>query len=269
MPKHAVTTEYTLNTARLTQPLRLALVSDLHERRADDIVALLRRKRPDLILIAGDTFERYDDELRALRQGRKRVTRWLIAPAYLYNHAAMGILSRKNPPSPENATSFLSQAAKLAPVFLSLGNHEQKLLEEDFAFLKAHNITLLDNSGVEATVRGETLHIGGLSTTPDEAWLESFAQEDGFKLLLCHHPEYFETLVADKDIDLTLSGHNHGGQIRVFGKGVLSSRSGFFPKYDRGVFDNRLVVSAGCSNPVALPRWGNPRELVMIQLNPS
>ncbi|MBQ2570485.1 MAG: serine/threonine protein phosphatase, partial [Ruminococcus sp.] len=59
------------------------------------------------------------------------------------------------------------------------------------------------------------------------------------------------------------------GQIRVFGKGVLSSRSGFFPKYDRGVFDNRLVVSAGCSNPVALPRWGNPRELVMIQLNPS
>ena len=76
-------------------------------------------------------------------------------------------------------------------------------------------------------------------------------------------------MVADKAIDLTLSGHNHGGQIRVFGKGIFSSRSGLLPKYDRGIYHQRLIVSAGCSNPVAVPRLGNPFELVMIDLKPQ
>ena len=72
--------------------------------------------------------------------------------------------------------------------------------------------------------------------------------EKGFKILLCHRPEYYDRFVKETDIDLVLSGHNHGGQFRLFGKGLISSSSGLFPKYDRGIFENRLVISAGCSN---------------------
>ena len=87
--------------------------------------------------------------------------------------------------------------------------------------------------------------------------------------MLCHHPEYYERLLKDKDIDLILSGHNHGGQFRIFGKGLLSSSTGLFPKYDRGLFDGRLVVSAGCANTTAIPRFFNPREAVIIRLLPD
>jgi hypothetical protein len=64
-------------------------------------------------------------------------------------------------------------------------------------------------------------------------------------------------------------GHNHGGQIRVRDRGLFASGGGFLPKYHRGVFDDRLVVTAGCSNTVAMPRINNPRELVIINLIPE
>ena len=270
MAKRTVTTAYSLPSAHLRHSLRLALVSDIHERPPEDIIALLRHKRPDLILITGDTFERRDSEAETFRikhEGAFR--RAVINAAMKYNSVMMKVIDRHNLPSAEATYEFLAKAAKLAPIFLSLGNHEQRLTDDDHRFLSEHHITLLDNDDADVCVKGETLHIGGLSTVPDEEWLSDFAKKDGFKLLLCHHPEYFDPMVADKAIDLTLSGHNHGGQIRVFGKGIFSSRSGLLPKYDRGIYHQRLIVSAGCSNPVAVPRLGNPFELVMIDLNPQ
>jgi predicted MPP superfamily phosphohydrolase len=108
-----------------------------------------------------------------------------------------------------------------------------------------------------------------LSSFYDEEWLRGFSEEKGFKILLCHHPEYYDRFVKETDIGLVLSGHNHGGQFRLFGKGLISSSSGLFPKYDRGIFENRLVISAGCSNTAAVPRLCNPREVVIIKLSPE
>ena len=271
MSKKTVTTEYTLTLPKLRRPLRLALVSDLHERRADDILERLRQAKPDCIAVTGDTFERFDDEHNRPyhRIELSFFHRLFLAAAFNINYFLIHIVGKRNLPDIQNSYRFLREAAKLAPVWLSLGNHEEKLHEEDLAFLKENRITLLDNADVEAEVKGQHLHVGGLSTAADSAWLARFAAKDGFKLLLCHHPEYFDRLVRDLDIDLTLSGHNHGGQIRVFGRGVLSSHSGLFPKYDKGVFENRLVLSAGCSNTAAIPRLNNPRELVIIDLKPE
>lgn len=269
MSKKAVLTEYSLSVPKIKKPLNLALVSDIHERKSDDILELLKNSKPDLILIAGDTFERYSEEKSDTKSKKSFPIRMIKGAAYYSNYLLMRIFGKNNAPDTAEAYRFLAEAAKLATVFMSLGNHDEKLSESDLAVLRDNGIFLLDNAYVCAVIRGERIYIGGLSNEPDENRLEEFSKKQGFKLLLCHVPEYYDEMIAKKDIDLTLAGHNHGGQFKLFGKGVLSSRSGFFPKYDSGVFYNRLVVSAGCSNTIALPRWGNPRELVIIHLKPK
>jgi predicted MPP superfamily phosphohydrolase len=269
MSDKAVLTEYSLSVPKIKTPLDLALVSDIHERKSDDILDLLKKSKPDLILIAGDTFERYYDEESETKPKKNPFLSAVKGTAYYANYLLMRVFSKNNRADTAATYRFLTEASKLAPVFISLGNHDKKLSEDDLAMLRGNGIFLLDNADVRATVGGIDINLGGLSYTPDESWLEEFSKKQGFKLLLCHAPEYFDEMIEEKNIDLTLAGHNHGGQFKLFGKGVLSSRSGFFPKYDSGVFHNRMVVSAGCSNTIALPRWGNPRELVIIHLKPK
>ena len=66
-------------------------------------------------------------------------------------------------------------------------------------------------------------------------------------------------------IHLFLSGHCHGGQIRVCGRGIFAPGQGLFPRYHHGVYEGRLVVSAGCSNTASIPRWGNEPEVVVVR----
>lgn len=271
MAKQPVLTEYTVRTDRLRRPLAVALVSDLHERKADDIAALLEQARPDLIAVAGDTFERFNyEEVRRGYRKKYGLLRSVLVPLLSrLNYTAVHLFCKHNLPDSAHAYRFLERAKEIAPVFLSLGNHEDELTEEDTAFLQRNGITLLDNADTAVTIGGSRLRIGGLSSDEGVDWLKRFAQKDGCKLLLCHRPAYFDTVLQDLDVDLVLAGHVHGGQIRIFGRGLLSSGGRLLPRYHRGVYHDRMVVSTGCSNTVALPRWGNPRELVLVHLVPS
>jgi predicted MPP superfamily phosphohydrolase len=86
------------------------------------------------------------------------------------------------------------------------------------------------------------------------------------KILLCHHPEYYERYLKDKSIDLTVSGHAHGGQWRFFGKGVFAPGQGIFPRYTSGVYDGKLVVSRGLKPARIIPRFFNAPEVVIIDI---
>lgn len=271
MAKQAITTEYTVISEKISRAFRIALVADIHERRQDDIIALIKKARPDMIAVAGDTFERFISE-RAVPAGRAKMGFWhrlFLDTAFFVNYFFVQVVGKNNRCDTQNSYRFIKEAAKLAPVYMSLGNHEERLLDGDIAVIKDNGVVLLDNSDVSATVGGVPLRIGGLSTYYDEKWLQGFSQGDGFKLLLCHHPEYFDRIVADKNIDLVLSGHNHGGQIRLFGKPMLSAGGGLCPKYVHGVYRDRLIVSSGCSNTAFIPRLFNPRELVVINVRPD
>ena len=96
--------------------------------------------------------------------------------------------------------------------------------------------------------------------------MAEYASVDGYHILLSHHPEYYP-LVSDK-VQLMLSGHAHGGQIRFFKRGLYAPGQGWLPKWTKGVYDNRLVVSAGLSNTASpIPRLFNPTEIVYAAFN--
>lgn len=263
-----ILTEYTI-PAGLPEQISLALVTDLHERDPEPVLKLLREGcpngRPNLIMAAGDTFERYT---------RRRDNQWEFPEslsARIFRELLMRMddlaerFSGQKEHDPENAYHFLREAGKIAPLYLSLGNHDRYFLPEDISVIRESGTVLLDNRDTEVRVRDVRLRIGGLSSEPDFDWLDEFSRKDGYKILLCHHPEYYSFL-KDRDISLILSGHAHGGQIRIFGRGIYAPGQGVLPKYTRGVYDGRMVVSAGCVNTASVPRWGNHCEVVMIHL---
>ena len=250
----------------LSRPVRIAHVSDLHERDCDDILALIRAKNPDLIMVTGDVFERYDNRPQYDFEHRP-VKRLIINCLHYGNNLLTELLPKKTKPNEENVRRFLREAVKLAPVYMSLGNHEQKLFERDYEFLHNTGVTLLENADIEVRVRDFRFTLGGMSVWDYEDWLPTFLEKNGYKILLCHKPDMYVDLLTDSGIDLTLSGHTHGGQIRIGKRGFFVPGQGLFGKYARGsFFKGRLIVSAGCSNTVACPRFFNPRELVIIEV---
>lgn len=247
--------EYTLTSSRIEKGFRAAIVADLHDRPYDRILSLLGEIKPDMILIPGDLSEA------------------------LHRHA---------PEDVKQGLSFLRATAKIAPTFYSLGNHEigarhKELLRHGCVrqteerlhpywreVIRSSGAVLLDEDFV--TWRGIT--IGGLGSgllregrVPDLAWLDSFTAQKGYKILLCHHPEYYAKYLRPLDIDLVVSGHAHGGQWRIFGRGVYAPDQHLFPKYTSGVHEHRLVISRGVANTAApIPRFFNPCEVVVVRV---
>lgn len=220
---------YEHHTGKLTKPLMLAVVSDLHNEDYQDIFPLI--KGADALLVPGDISDRYHKQ-------------W------------------------KNGIAFLRDAASLLPVFYSLGNHEVK--QEDYAKLKA----ALYQTGAEILINrhvkfGE-VWIGGWydpAKIKEPERLGALEREEGVKILLCHKPEEYWKRMRARDFDLVIAGHAHGGQIRLGNQGVYAPGQGLFPRLTRGKYDEKLIVSAGAGNPAGAPRWGNPCEILLIQLD--
>lgn len=202
--------------------------------------------------------------------------------------------------SQANVLPFLRSCASIAPTFLSLGNHEWMVDQEDLDMIRSTGMTVLDNNWRSITVGGKEIILAGLTSgyvtdyrsfraesgspdryprqesisgiggavhardhKPETEWLPTFAGQAGYHILLSHHPEYFP-LIPDS-VDLILSGHAHGGQWRFFNRGVFAPGQGWWPRYTKGVYEGKLVVSAGLSNTTWVPRLFNPTEVVYIE----
>jgi predicted MPP superfamily phosphohydrolase len=130
--------------------------------------------------------------------------------------------------------------------------------------------TLLD----EDFVMYNGIAIGGMGSgllnpgrVPKYPWIPNFAKNDCYKILLCHQPEYFDRFLRPYDIDLFVSGHAHGGQWRIFGRGVYAPDQPLFPKYTSGLHEDRLIISRGVANSAKpIPRFFNPCEVVIISV---
>ena len=227
-----ILTEYTYPTS-----IRIALLSDLHNKKYNEITKTVRQIKPEIICITGDV---------------------------IYGHCEESdepIVTKQ-----KNVIPFLRECADIAPSFFSLGNHEASLTDVDIDLIKKTGVRVLNN---EYTVYNNVI-IGGLTSASctdnvlNDDWLDDFEKQVGFKILLCHHPEYRDRELAERKIDLILCGHCHGGQIRLFDHGLFAPGQGWLPKYTKGIYGN-MIVSAGLSNTGGvIPRLFNPREIVYI-----
>jgi predicted MPP superfamily phosphohydrolase len=93
-------------------------------------------------------------------------------------------------------------------------------------------------------------------------------------IILAHLPDTiaFEYAYRDWDIDLFLSGHTHGGVIRIPGLGgIYAPMQDWFPKYDMGYFDlgkTELIISSGLSGHGSIPRIFNRPEICVVHIKP-
>lgn len=258
-----ITTEY-----RVAGPadISIAIVADLHEFDPEPVLSWLSEIRPDVIAVPGDLFENHEFGENLDKEDDSLISRVLCHIIHIANRLAGLRWRQKHRCCKQNAYRFLTEASRIAPVVMSLGNHELYLTDEDKAVLKDANVALLNNSCVEI----KNIYFGGIPSKQitgkiDTEYLTSFSELPGYKVLLCHHPEYYPKLQS-YDINLFLSGHCHGGQIRVMNHGIFSPGQGLLPRYHHGVYDGRLVVSSGCANTASIPRWENETEVVVVRI---
>ena len=238
-------TTYTVR-ADVPATFRIAVCSDLHNNPCEKAIAMIGEQSPDLIAVPGDVGEAPDE-------------------------------------TPQYSMQFLHDCARIAPTVYSLGNHDMAFDDNPAtaARIRETGVILLDDDdiflcgmwigGLTTGFRGQK-HEGYFARTPapNLKWLdEVFCKRVGFKLLLSHHPEYYPAYLREREISMILSGHAHGGQWRIFGKGILAPGQGLFPKYTSGVHEDRFVISRGMGDHTWVPRLFNPHEIVLLQLIPK
>lgn len=232
--------------------LRVVHISDLHRRRFgrdnQRLCALVEGEKPDIIVITGDLVSRKQNDLTTARH-------------------------------------TIDKLCSIAPVYAIFGNHEQDLepdvQKEYVSMMSDSGAVLLRNETVSVEICGKKLNIAGLMENYDTYKknggyrdLEKITADDmekylgkrpeGEVLLLAHNPLFGE-VYAQWGADYVMSGHIHGGSVRLFGVAVLSPERKFFPKYSKGIYNigsTKLLVSAGLGKP----RLFDPPEIAVYDL---
>ena len=167
----------------------------------------------------------------------------------------------------------------LAPVYYVTGNHEwaSGALRELIEMLESYGVTVLQNNYVNLTVGDESLVLAGVDDpngpkdmkTPEELVSDIRGREgDPFIVLLEHRNNFLDRFAA-LGIDLVMSGHAHGGVIRLpFTDGLIGPSLEWFPDFTSGIYtedDTNMVVSSGIGNRTGIPRFlNNPQVLVAV-----
>ena len=258
-----VVREHRVSDRRIRKPARAVVLADLHNKRYgrenERLLAAIREQKPDFILVAGD------------------------------------ILTAKPGKSPEPALHLLKELSKDFPVYYGNGNHEYrlKLYPATYGSLGERYGQALKDMGIEPLVNSHAI-LGELGIavygaeiareyyerlkvcSMPEDYMESIlgqADKGLYTVLLAHNPDYFP-MYAEWGADLTLSGHVHGGVIRVpfWGKGVISPSLRLFPKYDGGIFrenEGVMILSRGLGMHTIPVRLFNPGELWVVEFKPE
>ncbi len=222
---------------------RIAQVSDLHNavfgKDNSRLIQKVRDTSPDIIALTGDTVDENTRDFEAV-------------------------------------TALIKELSEIAPCYYVTGNHEAWIYKDYLPFEKntAGYAQFLHNSSVKIERDDDFLLIQGLD---DPNYLYTFrdsvtalAREEGYKILLSHRPERFEDYV-DGGFNLVLSGHTHGGQVRLpFIGAIVAPTQKFFPKYDSGLYSEdktNMIVSNGLGTSVLPIRFNNPPEIVIVKLS--
>ena len=244
--KHLVITTYTYESEKLGEDLdgyRIVQISDLHNaafgKENKKLLETIRSCSPDIIVITGDLVDS--------------------------NHTNV-----------ERAVAFVKEAVKIAPVYYVTGNHEYWLdpseNEQMMQGILAAGAYDLDDEAVRIEKGDSSFLLVGLDDQhlSDET-LKNLLQEqkNELSIVLAHEPQYLQNY-ANAGADLVLTGHAHGGQIRLpFVGGIVAPDQGFLPEYTSGQYnstDTEMIVSRGLGNSIIPVRLFNYPEVVCVEL---
>lgn len=175
---------------------------------------------------------------------------------------------------------LVSELSEICPVYFVSGNHEfgSGLAQKVRQIMTDAGVTYLSNEFVSIDRGEDSIILGGVEDPlayadmidpPELARRMNEADPAAFKVLLGHRNYWMEEY-PDLPVDLILSGHAHGGLVRIPGVGgVIGTDRSLFPDYDAGEYDNgayTLIVSRGLGNSVPVPRLLNRPEIVVVTL---
>lgn len=252
---HKVTYEFAVNN--IEKDFRFVFLSDLHNKQYgpnnERLLAAIDACEPDAILIGGD------------------------------------ILTATPGKSVKPAAEFVCRLAERYRIYYANGNHEQRLelYPETYDEMGTEYEMLLAEAGIYRLINEAEYNakhgVEVVGCQIDRRFYKRFKKvpmdveylreilpektEGMYTILLAHNPDYFQAYKA-WGADLVLSGHVHGGVMRLpyFG-GVLGTNFRFFPKYDGGMFaeENKvMIVSRGLGAHTIPLRLFNPAELVEV-----
>lgn len=255
-------TFYRIQTSKLYEPIRTVQITDLHNsifgEKNQELVDLVAKQSPDLILITGDLVN--SSETRT-----------------------------------DIVTDLITELCGIAPVYVSLGNHEveyEKNYGIDIVQLyEAAGAVVLDRQFQDIEVNDMRVRIGGIygyclpekylktnEADPEEcAFLSKFQNTNLYTILLCHIPVCW--LISDGldewNVDCVFSGHVHGGQVILpLAGGMYAPDLGWFPGKLQGLYSSAdggsmMVLSTGLGSTELVPRFNNIPEIVTVDILPK
>ncbi len=250
---------YSLHTER-GQGIRLLQLSDLHDKvflgYDNKLLKKIFAASPDLILLTGDTVCAGGKNIRATCEFLKLLTARYPVCGILGNHEQRGDRQR-----------FIEYSMKKAGVRL-LKNQQQQFL------IRGTSVSVLGLCEKQAIKRTDYIKefFNLLEYENHDKELQTLEESTGIRILLSHFPENYaltgENAYNRFSFELMLSGHSHGGHIRLPAiGGLFSPGQGFFPKYCKGLYNGRnnaLLVSSGIGNDAPIPRVNNPPSIAVI-----
>ncbi len=255
-------THYDAAMDGIENPARIVVVSDLHGmsygENNEQLVSLVREQTPDAVVLLGDLFP---------TQFAQEDTAYVA--------------------------DLTRQMQEIAQVYFAMGNHEKSFSlaygEDWIDEIRNTGAIVLDETWGDYSLCGNTIRFAGslghgylfgrsreeFLASEDYALLTAMEESPFPAILLGHKPD----IVALSDgperwhIDLVLSGHTHGGVIRIPGIGGLyAPMQGFLPTYDYGEYmlndQMRLIITSGLSGYDRIPRIFNLPEICVIDLSP-
>ena len=257
MSKEVFVSNYIIESEKIKKEFdgyKIVQISDLHNmKHIDKIYKEIKKENPDIIVITGDSINFDTQEKEKL---------YIIDLIKMINNEI--------------------------PIYYINGNHELKLKQNDeenntktydkfIEELIENNVILVGNEKIEIIKQEEKIYLYGLKETPadylrknkNNISTEFEIDNSQFNILLAHNPLKFK-IYAKLGFDLVLSGHVHGGEIRLpLIGGILSPDRKLFPEYSKGEYqiDNTiLITSAGLGDKTFKIRINNPYDLVSITL---
>lgn len=254
-------TQYTVETDKLKDDYTFVMLSDLHSNEyginLHKVNRIIKENAPDAVLVAGDMInDKYSDD-------------------------------------PTQVASFLGTLAGHYPVFYGLGNHEYDMwkqgeeMEDKYltyrSYLAEQGVVFLEDETVVLEKSESAISLSGLMIdmvfynkihrkTMGHSLVDKHlgtCNTEVFNLLIAHNPDYFHRY-AEWGADLVLSGHVHGGIVRLpLLGGVASTNLKLFPKYDSGLFshkESKMILGRGLGAHTIKLRICNHPEVVIVKV---